>query len=64
MATSARRGALNWPSPATTTHSPHDTLEILEQVDATHAYRHVALRHFGASLYDSVLLFSDRQSFE
>jgi hypothetical protein len=24
----------------------------------------VALRHYGPSLYDSVLLFSDRQSFD
>lgn len=45
-------------------HYPQDMLEILEQVGSTHAYRHIALRHFGPSLYDSVLLFSDRQSFE
>jgi FkbM family methyltransferase len=45
-------------------HYPQDMHEILELVAETHRYRHIALRHYGPSLYDSVLLFSDRQSFE
>ncbi len=44
-------------------HYPQDLFNILELVQEIHRYRHVALRHFGPSLYDSILLFSDRQSF-
>lgn len=45
-------------------HYPQDLIEILDTVEAIHAYKFVALRHFGPSLYDSILFFSDRQSFE
>jgi FkbM family methyltransferase len=45
-------------------HYPQDLAEILQKVEGIHRYRHVALRHFGPSLYDSVLLFSDRQRFD
>jgi FkbM family methyltransferase len=45
-------------------HYPHDLRDILDLVCSMHEYRHVALRHFGPSLYDSTLFFSDRQSFE
>ena len=44
-------------------HYPQDLFNILELVQEIHRYKHVALRHFGPSLYDSILLFSDRQSF-
>jgi hypothetical protein len=45
-------------------HYPWDLFQILEKVQGIHGYANVALRHYGASLYDSVLLFSDRQSFD
>jgi hypothetical protein len=45
-------------------HYPWDLFQILEKVQEIHGYANVALRHYGPSLYDSVLLFSDRQSFE
>lgn len=45
-------------------HYPQDMFEILELVSSIHTYRHVALRHYSSSLYDSILLFSDHQSFE
>ena len=45
-------------------HYPWDLFQILEKVQGIHGYANVALRHYGPSLYDSVLLFSDRQSFE
>ena len=44
-------------------HYPQDMGGILDEVLALHRYRHVALRHYSPCLYDSVLLFSDRQSF-
>ncbi|MBL8382735.1 MAG: FkbM family methyltransferase [Burkholderiales bacterium] len=44
-------------------HYPGDLEAILDGVLAIHAYRHVALRHYSAALYDTVLLFSDRQGF-
>lgn len=44
-------------------HYPWDLFQIMEKVQGIHGYANVALRHYGASLYDSVLLFSDRQSF-
>ncbi len=45
-------------------HYPQDLFEILDKVRGIHAYRNVALRHYGPSLYDTVLLFSDRQHFD
>lgn len=45
-------------------HYPWDLFGILEKVAGMHEYRHVALRHYGPTLYDSVLLFSDRQRFD
>lgn len=45
-------------------HYPQDLFEILDKVQGIHAYRNVALRHYGPSLYDTVLLFSDRQRFD
>ncbi|XWV14848.1 MAG: FkbM family methyltransferase [Gemmatimonas sp.] len=44
-------------------HYPQDMFEILDTVLAIHQYKHVALRHFGLSLYDTTLFFSDHQSF-
>ena len=44
-------------------HYPQDMGGILDEVLALHRYRYVALRHYSPCLYDSVLLFSDRQSF-
>ena len=44
-------------------HYPQDMFAILDLVREMHAYKNIALRHFGPSLYDSILLFSDRQSF-
>lgn len=44
-------------------HYPHDIAEIVDTVRAIHPYRHVALRHYSASLYDTQLLFSDSQDF-
>ena len=45
-------------------HYPQDLFEIVEKVRAIHSYRNIALRHYGPSLYDTVLLFSDRQRFD
>lgn len=44
-------------------HYPQDMGDILDEVLSLHPYRHVALRHYSPCLYDTVLLFSDRQSF-
>lgn len=44
-------------------HYPQDLFEIIHLVRDIHPYRQVALRHYGPSLHDSVLLFSDTQSF-
>jgi FkbM family methyltransferase len=44
-------------------HYPQDMFEIIDLVRGLHAYRHMALRHFGPTLHDTVLLFSDHQSF-
>ncbi len=44
-------------------HYPQDLFEIMDCVESIHSYKHVALRHYAPSLYDSILLFSDRQSF-
>jgi FkbM family methyltransferase len=44
-------------------HYPADLAEIFDLVMSIHPYRHVALRHHGAALFDTVLLFSDRQAF-
>ena len=45
-------------------HYPQDMSEILQLVNEIHPYRNIALRHYSTSLYDSILLFSDRQSFK
>ena len=56
--------ARNRPSMAITCyHYPQDMFEIIETVRGIHEYKNIALRHYGPSLYDSILLFSDRQSF-
>ena len=44
-------------------HYPQDLFEIMDCVESIHSYKYVALRHYAPSLYDSILLFSDRQSF-
>lgn len=44
-------------------HYPQDLFEIMDCVEAIHSYKNVALRHYAPGLYDSILLFSDRQSF-
>ena len=45
-------------------HYPQDLFEILDCVESIHKYRSVALRHYGPTILDSILLFSDRQSFD
>lgn len=45
-------------------HYPQDLTEILDCVESIHKYKHVALRHYSPTLYDSILLFSDHQSFD
>lgn len=44
-------------------HYPADLAEIFDLVMSIHPYRHTALRHHGPALFDTVLLFSDRQAF-
>jgi FkbM family methyltransferase len=44
-------------------HYAKDIPDILDTVDAIAPYRNVALRHHSPSLYDSQLVFSDRQAF-
>jgi FkbM family methyltransferase len=45
-------------------HYPHDIIELLDTVLAIHPYRHVGMRHYGASLFDTQLMFSDSQAFD
>ncbi|MDB5805888.1 MAG: hypothetical protein JWN73_3210 [Betaproteobacteria bacterium] len=45
-------------------HYAQDLMEILDLVMDTHAYQNVALRHYSPYLYDTVLMFSDRQAFD
>lgn len=45
-------------------HYPQDLIEILDCVESIHIYKHVALRHYSPTLYDSILFFSERQSFD
>jgi FkbM family methyltransferase len=45
-------------------HYPQDLFEILSLMQEIHPYRYIALRHYSSTLYDSILLFSDHQSFE
>lgn len=44
-------------------HYPHDIAEILATVDAIAPYKNVALRHYAPNLFDTQLVFSDRQNF-
>lgn len=44
-------------------HYAHDIPDLLDTVEAIAPYRHVALRHHSPNLFDSQLLFSDRQDF-
>lgn len=45
-------------------HYPHDIAELIDTVLAIHPYRHVGMRHYSASLYDTQLMFSETQSFD
>ncbi|WP_426110109.1 FkbM family methyltransferase [Massilia sp. PWRC2] len=45
-------------------HYPIDIAQIIEIVQAIHPYRHIALRHYSADLYDTQLIFSDTQCFD
>lgn len=44
-------------------HYAKDIPELLATVDDIARYKHVALRHYSSSLYDTQLVFSDRQDF-
>jgi FkbM family methyltransferase len=45
-------------------HYPSDLISIVETVKQIHAYKNVAIRHSNGSLYDTNILFSDRQQFK
>lgn len=45
-------------------HYPNDLFEINEAVENVHLYKNVALRHFGSTLYDTIFMYSDSQSFD
>ena len=38
-------------------------IEIIALVKKIHPYKNVAIRHFGNSIYDTNILFSDHQEF-
>lgn len=44
-------------------HYAADLWQIVDTLDGIHRYAHAAVRHYGHSLYDTNLLFSDRQRF-
>jgi FkbM family methyltransferase len=44
-------------------HYARDIPELLATVEDIARYRHVALRHYSSNLYDTQLVFSDRQDF-
>jgi FkbM family methyltransferase len=44
-------------------HYAKDIIEILETVTDIAPYEHVALRHYSPNLFDTQLVFSDRQAF-
>lgn len=44
-------------------HYAKDIPDLLETVDAIAHYKHVGLRHYSSNLYDTQLVFSDRQDF-
>lgn len=44
-------------------HYAKDIPELIATVDDIARYQHVALRHYSSTLYDTQLLFSDRQDF-
>jgi FkbM family methyltransferase len=44
-------------------HYAKDIPELLATVDEIARYKHVALRHYASTLYDTQLVFSDRQDF-
>jgi FkbM family methyltransferase len=44
-------------------HYAKDIPELLAVVDEIARYKHVALRHYASTLYDTQLVFSDRQDF-
>ncbi len=45
-------------------HYPEDLIQIFNSVEDCHHYEHIALRHYGSSLYDTNYLYSDIQAFE
>ena len=44
-------------------HYPNDLISIVGAVNKIHSYKNIAIRHADGSLYDTNILFSDRQSF-
>jgi FkbM family methyltransferase len=44
-------------------HYAHDIPALMDAVDEIARYKHVGLRHYSASLYDTQLVYSDRQDF-
>ncbi|MBU3633159.1 FkbM family methyltransferase [Polynucleobacter sp. AP-Feld-500C-C5] len=44
-------------------HFPKDLFEIINSVKNLHQYKSVAIRHFGSTLFDTNILFSDTQTF-
>lgn len=44
-------------------HYPQDIVEILATVDGIARYENIALRHYASSVFDTQLVFSDRQNF-
>lgn len=44
-------------------HYPGDLCAIINQVKSLHKYKNIVVRHYGGSIYDTNILFSDRQNF-
>ena len=44
-------------------HFPKDIVEIITLVKRIYPYKSIAVRHFGNTIYDTNILFSDRQQF-
>jgi FkbM family methyltransferase len=44
-------------------HYPQDLISIINNVNKIHKYKNIAIRHADGSLYDTNILFSDRQKF-
>lgn len=44
-------------------HYPQDLPDIIHEVRSIRKYKKTVVRHYGASVYDTNILFSDRQEF-